>query len=196
MDVVDFLVEKHQSLFAKEEGLVDILRAHVHQKNFEKGAELLKVGQIEEYIYFVQEGLLKFSLTNKLQEVVVDFTFEREFACSFTSFYTNTPSLVRLVALDRVQVQCLHRDILFKLLENSLSFNIIFRDLISQIYMHKMQRERDFLTKDAEERYLNLYKQSPRIIESIPNKFIASYLGIKPESLSRIRRTIRDNKSQ
>jgi CRP/FNR family transcriptional regulator, anaerobic regulatory protein len=68
--------------------------------------------------------------------------------------------------------------------------NTFFRIFLGHLYNFSHQRELSFLYESAEERYLNLFKERPKVVRLIPQKYIASYLGVRPESLSRIRREI------
>src|SRR4030095_9524152 len=107
-----------------------------------------------------------------------------------TSFITQKPSDVQIVALTDCQLQAIQYDDLQSAYKTSFLANKLGRLLTEQIYIRKTQREKDFLTKSAEERYKDLISQRSELIQLIPINKIAKYLGIHPESLSRIRKEI------
>ena len=125
-----------------------------------------------------------------MSEKIIDFFFENEMVCGYTSFLTQLPTDVKIVALMECEIEMISRKDLLKVYETSLDANKFGRILTEQGYIRKSNREKDFLTKTAEERYTEMFLTHSEYISHIPVNKIAKYLGIHPESLSRIRKNI------
>jgi CRP-like cAMP-binding protein len=158
--------------------------------HFKKGEIITKYGQTETAVYFLSSGMVEMTLKSYMTEKIIDFFFENEMFTSLTSFLTRQPSDVQMKAL----MDCDAEKILYEDLMNayckSLDANKLGRILIEQAYIKKANREKDFLSKTAEEKYAELLRNQPKYISHIPVNKIARYLGVHPESLSRIRRKI------
>lgn len=157
---------------------------------FKKGEIITRYDQVEKKMYFLNDGIVQFSILKGVEEKIIEFFFQNDFFCSYTSFITQKPSEVEIIALTDCQLEVLHYDDMQASYNSSYLANKIGRVLTEQIYIKKTQREKDFLTKSAEERYKDLLSNRPELIQLISINKIAKYLGIHPESLSRIRKDI------
>lgn len=149
---------------------------------------LISAGQIEQHIHFLTAGLVRVFLNKDGKEICLDFAFEGEFTSSYASFLTRQPSQVTLQALADTQTLRFRHDRLAQLYDASPEAERVGRRIAEQLYLRKTGREISFLTRTATERYGDLLHQHPALVQTIPVKYLASYLGIEPESLSRIRR--------
>ncbi len=155
-----------------------------------KGQVLTDLGQIESNAYFLTTGLVELSIKSYQTLKTVDFFFGGEFVCAYTSFLTQQPSDVRVVVLADGEAEVVRYQDLQQAYRVSASANFVGRVINEQAYLRKAQREKDFLTKTADERYQELIGQRPEYVAQMPVNKIARYLGIHPESLSRIRKTL------
>lgn len=160
----------------------------LEDKAFKKGEVITNYGQIERKLYFINSGFVQLTMLHNGEERIIEFFFEDSFVCAYTSLLRQEPSDIRVTALCKCQTEVIGYNDLQKAYNHSLVINQIGRVLTEQIYILKTQREKDFLTKTAQERYTDLVAQRPDILKFIPVNKIAKYLGILPESLSRIRR--------
>jgi len=163
---------------------------HFTNQVFKKGATITRYNQVEKKMYFINDGIVQFSILKDAEEKIIEFFFPGEFFCSYTSFITQKPSDVQVIALTDCQLEVIHYDDLQASYGSSYLANKIGRVLTEQIYIKKTQREKDFLTKSAEERYKDLISNRPGLVQLIPINKVAKYLGIHPESLSRIRKDL------
>jgi CRP-like cAMP-binding protein len=159
-------------------------------KNFEKHAVITNYHQVEKYGYLLTKGLVKISMIKEGEERILDFFFPGDFFSSYTSFLSQTPSDVEIVCLTDVEVECIYYQDLQDAYKTSLLANQFGRMVTEASYIRKTNREKDFLTRSATERYLDLVEKRPELIHDIPVHMLAKYLGIQPESLSRIRKEI------
>jgi CRP-like cAMP-binding protein len=166
------------------------LSINTHYKKFKKGAVITEYNKIEKKLYFIISGITQLTILHNGEEKIVDFFFENSFVCAYTSLLMQTPSDVRLTAITDCETEIIEYNDLQQAYKTSMVANQIGRLLTEQIYMMKTKREKDFLIKSAQERYSELVSKRPDILQLIPVNKIASYLGIHPESLSRIRRLL------
>ncbi|RAJ05080.1 CRP-like cAMP-binding protein [Chitinophaga skermanii] len=152
---------------------------------------VLKIGHTSNAIYFITEGAMKVYTKNGDEEISVDFAFPRMFITAYHSFITRSPSLVALATITPVEGFAFQYADLQQLYQQNHTAERIGRLLAEQQYIRKYQRELAFLQHTAQERYQQLLAEHAQIVQQIPVKNIASYLGIAPESLSRIRRQLR-----
>jgi CRP-like cAMP-binding protein len=147
-------------------------------------------GQVEDCVYFLNKGLIQVSVLKNDEEKILDFFVSGDFFCAYSSFLTQTPSDVRINTLVVCQVSVIRRIDLMQAYSTSLLANQLGLFVTQQLYLKRTQREKDFLTKSAEERYKDLMNRNPSLIQQIPLAKVAHYLGMHPESLSRIRKSI------
>jgi len=168
----------------------DNLPYPVRKINFKKGECITKYGQIEDAVYFLNVGIVEMTIKSYVTEKVIDFFFENEMFTSLTSFLTQQSSDVQMKALTDCEAEVIFYQDLQIAYTSSLNANKFGRILIEQAYVKKAKREKDFLSKTAEERYAEMFRTHPQYISQIPVNKIAKYLGIHPESLSRIRKKL------
>lgn len=152
---------------------------------------LLKVGQVENYLYYVEKGILRFYIPKEESDLTFDFAFENNFTSGYSSFLTKTPSPFQIETLTAHTVLWrVSYDDLQSIYQNTTVGNKIGRMASEELFLRKTKRELSLLNETAEQRYLNLFSQQPELIKHIPLKHIASFIGITPQALSRIRRRI------
>lgn len=153
-------------------------------------ATLLVAGQIENQLSIVEQGTLRFFIPQEDKDITFAFVFDHEFFCAYDSFLTRTPSFCQIEALTPARIWSISYVDLQQVYTTTQSGNYLGRLAAEQLYLKKIQRERSLLQDSAEQRYLNLLTNSPRLVQQIPHKYLASYIGITPQALSRIRRRI------
>lgn len=155
---------------------------------FPAGAHLSEAGKTANAIYFIEEGIVRVYTIHDGKEISMDFAFPHSFTTSYASFITQKPAAVNLQAVTPVSGYACYYTDLQQLYNTSHQSERIGRLVAEQQYLRKYNRELSFLQYTAQERYAQLLEQHPEVVQHIPVKQIASYLGIEPESLSRIRK--------
>lgn len=163
--------------------------------NIPKKTIILNSGETENYLYFITEGIIRFYMhkthpTEPPKEITFSFIAKDTFYSAYDSFITRNPCAYNVQALKDATVYRIHHSDVHYLYNNTEVGNYIGRISAEQLYLRKAQREISLLSQNAEERYLNLLDSYPEYILHIPLKYIASYLGITPQALSRIRKLI------
>jgi CRP-like cAMP-binding protein len=182
--------EFYNSILGTAVSLPEGLPYPVSKVHFKKGTIITKYGETETAVYFLNSGMVEMTLKSYMTEKIIDFFFESEMFTSLTSFLTRKPSDVQMKALMDCEAEKILYEDLMKAYSKSLDANRLGRILIEHAYIKKANREKDFLSKTAEEKYAELLRNQPKYISHIPVNKIARYLGVHPESLSRIRRKI------
>ncbi|MCI4667555.1 MAG: cyclic nucleotide-binding domain-containing protein [Bacteroidia bacterium] len=157
---------------------------------FAKEDIITDFGEVETHAYFLTEGITQISLEKNGTERVLDFFFPGSFFSSYTSLLKQEASDVQVMALTNCKVEAIKGVDLANAYQHSLLANKVGRIATEYNYMRRVGREKDLLSKTADERYQDIFKKHPEIINQLPVYKIASYLGIHPESLSRIRKKV------
>jgi CRP-like cAMP-binding protein len=167
-----------------------IFSSKLSKQEFSKKSLLLCKGKTENYLSFVEKGIIRFFIPHETNDVTFSFAFENGFASAYDSFLTRNPSVYNVETLTQTILWRLSYDDLQDIYHETEIGNIIGRKASEELYIKKSRRELSLLTQTAEQRYLNLFTEQPHLFQHIPLQYIASYLGITPQALSRIRKRI------
>ena len=160
------------------------------EKKIDKGEFLIKEGEYCNYIAFIDEGLLSYYYLVEGKKHIRGFFFANDFISSYTSFLSDEKSKAYIQALENTSMMLIHKDKLSQLYQKNSKFLQLGRMLTEHLFMLVSEKYEDLLLKSSEERYLDLIENRPNVIQNIPQYMIASYLGITPEALSRIRKRL------
>ncbi|WP_217605587.1 Crp/Fnr family transcriptional regulator [Chitinophaga sp. GbtcB8] len=157
-------------------------------KKYNKGEFLIREGQVENYIYFLNKGATRHYFIKDGKEFTVDFQFQGDFVTAYYSLITREPSAVFIELLEEAEVVAIPVNILNEFYGKYHHGEKIGRLMAEYQYIKRLRKEMDLLSYTAEERYTALMQRNPAMIQQISVKHLSSYLGIHPESLSRIRK--------
>jgi CRP-like cAMP-binding protein len=148
---------------------------------------LLHEGKISKKAYFIKKGCIRLWFNNNGKEVTFQFFFEGEGVSSIESFNTNQPSLFTIETIEPCILLAITKRDFEKILHESPAIKTdVQRNILERlIYYQKLFLSR--IKDNPQERYTELVKTQPKILQRIPQHYIASYLGVTPVSLSRIR---------
>ena len=162
----------------------------LERKRIHKGQTILDEGLVENYVSFLQTGLVRYYILKEDKEITFDFIFPHTFFCSYDSFFTRKPTQFYSTALTDCEIlRISYNDLNSLYLTCDLAKNFE-KALTEKLLLRKLKRELFLLSKSPEERYNDLLSEQPRLIQEIPAKYLATYLGVVPETLSRIRKRI------
>lgn len=160
-------------------------------KTVKKDEFLLIKDDYCKYTFFVEEGLLRqYSIDEKGKEHILSFAPENWFVSDRESMYFNQPSIYFIQALENSQVVLIDENFIPLLSEKIPKFTDFNNKLLHNHIRHLQNRINLLLSAVAEDRYLEFIKMYPDILLRVPQTMVASYLGITPESLSRVRREL------
>jgi CRP/FNR family transcriptional regulator, anaerobic regulatory protein len=171
---------------AEEKAFLDILDVKI----FKKKEFLLQEGDRCDHITFVNSGCLRLFYNVDGAENTIQFFFGDSWYTDYASLLTGQPTIENLQALQESEVVQFKKYDLYKLFDSMPVFEKVGRIFAENAYLAISQLNQMKTNEEPEIRYLNLLKTRPELVQQIPQHYIASYLGIKPETLSRIRKRI------
>ena len=153
--------------------------------------KILVAGEVCKYYTFVVEGCFRmFGVDDKGFEHNIQFAAEKDWIADIGSFHTQKSSQLNIEALEAGLVLQIKQEDLYFLYKNIPKMNMIFKVLIELKYIELQNRVLQNFSSTAEQRYLSFLEQYPHLFNRLPNTQIASYLGITPEFLSKVRKNI------
>jgi CRP-like cAMP-binding protein len=178
-----------QALLTDEEW--ELFASKLEHRLIKKGDMVLREGDVENYLSFLVKGSVRhYVYDEKCDEVSVAFCSENGFCSSYNSFIRQAPSLVSIQALEDIELWRMSYVNLQELYACSHTGERLGR-INAELYLaQKEEREIMLLTMSAQERYMHLLKNNPKLLDLVKLEHIATYLGITPQSLSRIRRAV------
>ena len=184
--IINFLEKAGQ--FDKEE-LNDFL-SKSKALHVRKGEAIVKEGQRCHSIYFIHSGVISLFLLKDGEEHVKDFSLSGKFITAYTSMSTGQPSQIFLRAEQDCELSVWDASYFQELIRQSQKWSLFALKIAEYLFYRKEKREISMLLHTAEERYKNMLNEFPSLPQEFPQYLLASYLVIKPQSLSRIRNNI------
>ncbi|HKM11730.1 MAG TPA: Crp/Fnr family transcriptional regulator [Bacteroidales bacterium] len=163
------------------------LRGEIVEK--QKNEILKKHNEVAGDFYFILEGSGGLLLYSNNNYICVELCYEGDFLLDYMSFLTNQPTGIEVVCFEKCRLFRMSRKNFNELSQTDYG-KIICQTAAEISFVNRQAQQIDILTKTAEQRYIEILEKQPHILQRTPNKYIASYLGIAPESLSRIRKKI------
>ncbi|SHF77117.1 cAMP-binding domain of CRP or a regulatory subunit of cAMP-dependent protein kinases [Flavobacterium segetis] len=169
----------------------EVYKSFFIPKKLRKKQTLLQEGDVCIYNAFVENGILRSFFTDeKGNEHVVQFAIEGWWITDLSSFLTKSNSIYTIEALEDCELLLLTMEAREALMDKIPMFERYQRLLLQNAYIANQARINSTLTETAEEKYIKLGLAYPGIIKRVPQHMIASYLGLKPETVSRVRKQI------
>lgn len=156
-------------------------------------AILLHEGEISKRAFHIEKGCLRACFNNNGHYVTCQFMFEGQVVSSADSFKRNIPSSFTIEAIEPSVIQVLHKKDYELIMRDLYQDNKFLQEMLEIIFdrqLHYMHEFMSFIRDTPQQRYLNLLHDKPQILQRVPQHYIASYLGITPVHLSRIRNKI------
>ena len=160
------------------------------RREFAKKSIILKVGQKENYLSFIEKGIVRKCIPHEFDDLTFEFAFAGNFISAYEFYLTQQPTPYQLETITDTVLWSVSFNDLQDIYYTTDIGNNIGRLASEDLFIKKSNRELSLLTQSAEERYLNLFTEQPQLFQLIPLKYIASYIGITPQALSRIRKRI------
>ena len=148
---------------------------------------LLKENTVSDYIYFLEKGVARIYYYKNGKEITEWVALDGQFFLSIKSFFQRTPSYLIIQTIEPSQVYGIHHDDLMKLADEDHDIERLLRKMVTFSLILSQERMDSIQFESAQQRYEKLLKTTPQIVQRVPLTYIASFLGITLETLSRIR---------
>lgn len=164
-------------------------------RQYKRKETILQEGQVCKYAYFINAGCLRYYYNVDGQENTAQFFFENGWYTDYESFLSGKPTRQNIEALEKSELLLLSAKDLQQLYIDIPKFERFGRLMAENAFLGIRYRNEMLENQTAEQRYITLMKERPKVFERIPQHYIASYLGIQPPSLSRIRKRLSAKKA-
>jgi CRP-like cAMP-binding protein len=148
---------------------------------------LTKAGQVEKHIYWVDSGALRVVYLTAEEEHTIRFGYSGSVINALPSYFSGQPSELYVQALRESSVRRIPKQVVIDFVMKSEERKMHYIELLEMLAIEQNEREQDLLTSSPGKRYERVLKRSPQLFQEIPAKYIAAYLRMTPETLSRLR---------
>ena len=155
------------------------------QISIKRNEFLVEENTINQSLFFVIDGSLKISCIIDNEEQIIRLGYPNSFLTALDSFLNNSPTKYSITAIKSATLKSISKNNLLHFLEKNQLQNI-WINVLNTLILQQNEREIDLLTTSAKDRYEGVLKRSPKLFQNIPQKYIANYLRVSPETLSRL----------
>ncbi len=181
-----FIKHISKTLPLPESDLVSFLSKFktVHLK---KGEHFIKEGQLKKELGLIVKGCMLCYYNKDGEEVIDEFSLDHEFITDYFGYLVNAPAEKNVKCIEDTELLVLPFESLKSEFSNNPDYEKIGRIMAEGLFINSHQKLKSLMLDDAETRYLKLIAKRPDLLQRVPQYLIASYLNVKPETLSRIR---------
>jgi len=181
------VIERSIDLFIKN----DIAQADWDQRKIPAHTTLLYEGDVADNLYFIHSGALRLWHNDDGKDITFQFFFEHQIVASYESFYLEQPSLFSIEAIEDTELLVLKKAKLEALLQKNPALMRVVMNQLSERFIAYTEYFLSRIKESPEKRYISLKESDPQLVTRVPDHYIASFLGITPVSLSRIKKRIK-----
>jgi CRP-like cAMP-binding protein len=164
-------------------------------KNYKKESFLTRQGESMKDFFRVESGIVRAMYTNGNSSITTEFYFPGEMITCFIPAYTGEEMMQSLQAITEVSIRCCPMDIFKERLVSNTEIRNFFDKIIAVFMLEQQHRSQIFRTSSAIERYDHLLRNYPEYLETIPLKYLASFIDMKRETLSRMRKKMKTGRN-
>lgn len=146
-------------------------------------------GTVDLCLYYVESGALRVFIEDENEEHTIRFGYRSSFIASLDSFINEEPSQFYIQAIKKSRVKVMHKYMFMDFVSHNSDNLLLWQKVSEQLIYQQIEREIDLLTSSPAERYRRVLERSPQLFQEIPHKYIASYLRMTPETLSRLQKS-------
>ncbi|MDF2386513.1 Crp/Fnr family transcriptional regulator [Nostoc ellipsosporum NOK] len=177
-----------------EEELYKILMPVIQIRHFRKKEIITREKEVEDYFNFISKGLVRKYYRKDSQEINTQISIEGHLILSQESFHSRTPSEYVIEAIEPSTLVSINYDNLEKVYSSSSAMERLGRMVITYSMIIKDRWQMQMVKMTPRERFLNFVERNPELMQRVPQKYLASYLNIKPETFSRFKHLLRAKK--
>ena len=170
----------------------DLILPCVTKRKFEKKSIITQAGQVEEYMNFIDSGLARKYYKKENDEINTQISYEGHIIHAQESFHSRTPSEYTIETMEPCELTSITYECLERIYASSLKMQQLGRLVITVTMVLKDKWQSQLVKLTPRERFLNFVSKHPELMQRVPQKYLASYLNIKPETFSRFKHMVRE----
>lgn len=178
-----FITDMESELLAK-------LLEQATDRKVSRNEFICQFGAIDKNIYFVEKGAIRVFLQNEHEEQTIRFGYQGSFITALSSFLQGVPSVYYIQAIRATDLKVISKEHFETLIAADPRYLLLYNKILEELVIQQLEREIDLLTVSPTERLQRVLKRSPQLFMEIPSRYIASYLRMTPETLSRARKLL------
>jgi len=152
--------------------------------------EFLKVkGSIDTNVYYIESGSVRIFVSDEEEEQIIRFGYKDNLIVSLDSFLTGQPSRFFIQAIKKTTLRIITKQQFDSFVNESEQNRLLWTKILEGLVLQQMEREIDILTSSPRERYQRVLERSPQLFQEIPHRYIANYLRMSAETLSRLKKS-------
>jgi len=164
----------------------------VTKRKFEKKSIITQAGQVEEFMNFIDSGLARKYYKKENDEINTQISYEGHIIHAQESFHSRTPSEYTIETIEPCELTSITYECLERIYASSLKMQQLGRLVITVTMVLKDKWQSQLVKLTPRERFLNFVSKHPELMQRVPQKYLASYLNIKPETFSRFKHMVRE----
>lgn len=157
--------------------------------DLKRKAYLKVAGSTDTNIYFIEEGALRIFVIDEFEEHTIRFGYKNNIVAALDSYISEAPSEMYIQALKATVVKRVSKEKYNRFIQSDRKWQERWQLLLEQLVYQQIVRERDLLTSSPMHRYQRVLARSPQLFQEVPHKYIASYLRMSAETLSRLQKS-------
>lgn len=189
---VSFLQFLNRFVDLSEDEYRQYVTPYVEQRQFRKKQLVSKVGDVDDYVNFITRGLCRKFYVHRGEEIILMICSEGHVVNDFESFYNRTPAQYSVEALENMSLLSISYDNLEKIFASSHKLERAGRRAVSFAMMLKDRWQLQMAQLSPRERFLHLVRKRPELLQRVPQKHLASFLNIQPETFSRFKHLLKE----
>ncbi|WP_292011177.1 Crp/Fnr family transcriptional regulator [Chryseobacterium sp.] len=159
------------------------------QKTIQRYQFLKIKGETDTNVYFVEEGSVRTFIMDEDEERIIRFGYKDNIIVSLDSFLSEKPSEFYIQAIKKTTVKIASKKAFYDFIQSSDEHLRLWTFILEDLVLQQIEREKDLLINSPKERFERVLKRSPILFQEVPNKYIANYLRMSPETLSRLKKS-------
>jgi CRP-like cAMP-binding protein len=168
-----------------------LLAEKITVRSFDKREMLLRPGEVEQYMNFVIKGLVRMYFYKGRSEVILNLAKEKELISATSSFLSGAPSNYYIETLEPTTLFSITRDDLEQVYRQNSRIERLGREMTTHFVLEKEEWEHACMRLATRERFLQFVERNPELVQRVPQKYLASYLNMKPETFSRLKHLLK-----
>ena len=188
------LIEGIRNYVSLNEREIVLLEKAILKKTYKKHEVIFSEGKISEEIYFVAKGCVRLYYNVEGNDKTAFFYTEGQFICAGESYTFNIPAIENYQAVEETEIYVFTKARIGELLSEVPKMEVLARIATENELITCQKVIASFVTKSAEERYIDLLNSQGELFQRVPQQYIASFLGVSPETLSRIKKRVHEKR--